>query len=322
MDGMTYDQWRNAKATSNPITLPEEKAKAIKQSFINEYRGVGRRIENYDDTPAQNTTKFHSVLMEKSLGTNYNEFRDIVDNSSVKLLYEKYADKINEYVYNDKKVSHLDNAGNRIVWQMKNYDGLNRWTTLAHESGHWFDKCMAQMSGISWNEAEAINKAVSFNASNGYQKIKLYPSSSDEFLSALRKDMENLKASAKDGTLKAVFLADSAMSNRTHGIQDVLNGFYGTKIRWQHDERYWNSDYNYVKSFRKEKELKNVYNTLGMNVTNQAQVKRLTRQYAASSEAWAHINSGLTVGGEQLAVYEQYMPNAVEAYRKIMAKVN
>lgn len=39
MDGMTYDEWRDAKATSNPITLPEEKGKAIKQSYINEYRG-------------------------------------------------------------------------------------------------------------------------------------------------------------------------------------------------------------------------------------------------------------------------------------------
>lgn len=38
MDGMSYDEWRNAKAKSNPITLPEEKAKAIKQSYINEYR--------------------------------------------------------------------------------------------------------------------------------------------------------------------------------------------------------------------------------------------------------------------------------------------
>lgn len=41
MDDMTYDQWRDAKATSNPITLPEEKGKAIKQSFIREYGGFG-----------------------------------------------------------------------------------------------------------------------------------------------------------------------------------------------------------------------------------------------------------------------------------------
>ena len=36
-DGMTYDEWRNAKATSNPIDLPERKGKAIKESYIREY---------------------------------------------------------------------------------------------------------------------------------------------------------------------------------------------------------------------------------------------------------------------------------------------
>lgn len=38
MDGMSYDEWRNAKATSNPITLQEEKGEAIRQSYIAEYR--------------------------------------------------------------------------------------------------------------------------------------------------------------------------------------------------------------------------------------------------------------------------------------------
>jgi hypothetical protein len=35
---MTYEQWKNEKkSTSNPITLPEEKAAAIRQSYIHEY---------------------------------------------------------------------------------------------------------------------------------------------------------------------------------------------------------------------------------------------------------------------------------------------
>ena len=39
LGGMTWEQWRNGKeAESNPITLPEEKAKAIKWSYIKEYR--------------------------------------------------------------------------------------------------------------------------------------------------------------------------------------------------------------------------------------------------------------------------------------------
>lgn len=35
---MSYSQWKKAKAESNPITLPEEKAESIRQSYINEYR--------------------------------------------------------------------------------------------------------------------------------------------------------------------------------------------------------------------------------------------------------------------------------------------
>ena len=35
---MTYEEWKNAKAKSNPILLPEEKAKKIKQSYIEDYK--------------------------------------------------------------------------------------------------------------------------------------------------------------------------------------------------------------------------------------------------------------------------------------------
>ena len=39
LGGMTWEQWRNEKKSeSNPITLPEEKAKTIKWSYIKEYR--------------------------------------------------------------------------------------------------------------------------------------------------------------------------------------------------------------------------------------------------------------------------------------------
>lgn len=44
---MTYDEWLDAKApvTSNPIDLPEKKAAAFKQSYINEYAG-GHGLES------------------------------------------------------------------------------------------------------------------------------------------------------------------------------------------------------------------------------------------------------------------------------------
>lgn len=36
--GMTYEEWKKAKPKSNPITLPEEKARNIKMKYVNEYR--------------------------------------------------------------------------------------------------------------------------------------------------------------------------------------------------------------------------------------------------------------------------------------------
>ena len=38
MDGMSYDEWKNAHERSNPLTLPEEKGEAIRQSYLAEYR--------------------------------------------------------------------------------------------------------------------------------------------------------------------------------------------------------------------------------------------------------------------------------------------
>lgn len=38
LEGMTWEEWKEAKAESNPITLPEEKAENIKWSYIAEYR--------------------------------------------------------------------------------------------------------------------------------------------------------------------------------------------------------------------------------------------------------------------------------------------
>ena len=36
-EGQSYEQWKNEKAKSNPIDLPEQKSKAIKESYIREY---------------------------------------------------------------------------------------------------------------------------------------------------------------------------------------------------------------------------------------------------------------------------------------------
>ena len=38
LEGMTYEEWKEAKEETNPITLPEEKARNIRNSYIAQYR--------------------------------------------------------------------------------------------------------------------------------------------------------------------------------------------------------------------------------------------------------------------------------------------
>lgn len=47
VDGMSYDEWRNAKAKSGKITAPDDKAKSAKQGYLDEYSGKNKtKAEN------------------------------------------------------------------------------------------------------------------------------------------------------------------------------------------------------------------------------------------------------------------------------------
>ena len=172
-------------------------------------------------------------------------------------------------------------------------------------------------------------------------RIKPSASNSDEFLSALRLDMENLKPllvedenefthssttkvyeylSGKTKLGYEMFKTEAEF-NASSGVQDALDGFYHTLDKgltgWGHGDRYYNGDYN--KRFdNREKELKAALTDLGFDASNQKKVKDITRQYMAAEEAWANVNSAITTNGKELEMMEKYMPNTVDAYRKIV----
>ena len=51
LGGMSYEEWKAEKeSSSNPITLPEEKADNIRASYIREYRGYGGYVKSGRDT--------------------------------------------------------------------------------------------------------------------------------------------------------------------------------------------------------------------------------------------------------------------------------
>jgi hypothetical protein len=135
--------------------------------------------------------------------------------------------------------------------------------------------------------------------------------------------MESLKSGLKDKSLVKELLSSTEMQNASNGLQDALDGFYGTQksglLPWGHGERYYNRVYSrWFKAFGQEKNLKQALTDMGFDASSQAKAKRIARQYEAASEAFANINAALTVGGKQLEVAQKYMPNTLEAYKKII----
>lgn len=281
------------------------------------------------ETPAptepttKNTTAFESAKLKAVMGDKYDAFKAQVEQSESKGLYDKYADTTN-YTLLSAKGSYNPGADTVSFSYETRHEGRDEFSTLSHESGHMFDAKMGRPNYLTYKEVDAINQKCVIGS--GQTKIlKAKPSTSDEFLTALRMDMDALKGSLRDGSLKKEMLATTALRNSTDGVQDALDGFFKTQrdgvLPWGHGERYYNRLYNgWVKGFGLEERLKQTYSELGMNVTSQAKAKDMFRHYEAASEAFANVNAALTVGGAELDAIKKYMPNTLKAYQDIVRK--
>lgn len=88
IDGMSYEEWKNAKAKSNPIDLPEKKAQNIKNSYINEYRrgfGAGAGAETSEPFEHQKATFLeHIDYSDKNLvKSKLEEYEKVIVNEAV-----------------------------------------------------------------------------------------------------------------------------------------------------------------------------------------------------------------------------------------------
>lgn len=272
----------------------------------------------------EQSVPFESAQLKSALTDDqYNEFKGLVDNAPTKDLYDKYADSCNgiESMSSGGSYRPYDDT---VHFSMSTDEGTSEYSTLAHEMSHMFDAHIGQADGLSFNEAGTINDACRFG-SGVNTLLKTGPSSSDGFLSALRDDMNNLKpglAGGRSGTLAQELLSSQTMRNATAGIQDALDGFFGTQdkgiLPWGHGNRYYNRSYNQkVVGFGLDKKLKQAMTDLGMDASSQAKVKTIMRQYEAASEAWANVGSAITCGGPELEAMEKYMPNTVKEYLRI-----
>jgi len=310
VDGnMTYKEWE--KQYVNKDAADDGKALNIDTQ--------SGKVKVSEDIPE--LSKLKASSMEDD---DYNEYFDIVNNHNnedIRRLYKLYANEIDEIKLLGSKTAAYNPASNSLSFNYNSsskYPEINKFGTLAHEYAHFFDE-KAVFNNIHFKEVEAIRDATWMN--NYFKSI---PSSSDEFLEALRKDKEFLSS-----ILTPELKLELKAHNASHGVQDAIDGLFpNARITWGHGERYYNQIYSNIEYFDKfartsnKKALRQVYVDKGFDVSNYGKVKIICRQYTAASEAWANIISAEVCGGEELEYVKKYLPNSYKAMLDILKGVN
>lgn len=305
-DNMNYQEW---KKTFVDGTEDDNRLKTVDKA-------------NKNVTMESEKEVIRDLLKLKSSGMAddaYAEYLDLINNhtdSSIRHLYSKYGDKIDKIKKSANGGAYAPNL-HTIDFSFPQYDDMNKYDTLAHEYGHFFD-AEVTFVGIHFKEIEAIRSATELDT-----LFKSVASSSDEFLEAIRKDKDHIRS-----IFSRDQMADLIAHNASSGVQDVIDGlFTKSRIKWGHGEKYYNRRYAAIESIdktvgsSKKKKLQQVYKDLGFDASNQAKVKSICRQYEAASEAWANIISAEICGGESLEYVKKYLPNSYKAMLEILKGV-
>jgi hypothetical protein len=256
-------------------------------------------------------------LKDAMSNSDYDEYMKILtehSNTSLQKLYAKYADQINGVQYKKDDGYYLP-AENRLVFSypLQKYidNGRSKYHTLAHEYGHFYD-AKADYKGLHFKEVETIHSNTKYQT-NRFAKIA---SSSDEFLTAVRKDRE---------FLKSILTTDVEKDLRDHdassGVQDAIDGLLAHRIKWGHGDKYYNRKYHSVKQFKEHKGLQAAYKELGIDASNLGKTAFECRVYESASEMWANIMGAEVNGGPELEYVKKYLPNSYEAFIEILKGV-
>ena len=249
--------------------------------------------------------------------SDYDEYMKILtehDNSSLQKLYAKYADGISKISKSRGNGCYYPSE-NRLEFDypLQKYidNGKAKYSTLAHEYGHYFDE-KAKYEGLHFKEVELIHSKTKYQK-NRFAKIA---SSSDEFLTAVRKDREYLKSILTTDVEK--YLRDH---DGSYGVQDAIDGLLAHRIGWGHGDKYYNRKYSSVKTLGEHRNLQEVYKELGIDASNLRKTARECRVYESASEMWANIMSAEVNGGSELEYVKKYLPNSYEAFIEILKGV-
>lgn len=256
------------------------------------------------------TTKIKGALSD----ADYQEYLKLVQtNPDIAGLYDT-ADQIGRVTYLKGGGTCWGSSRLEFGFPEPSYikDGMSKYSTLAHEYGHFFDT--RRYDGLTHNEMNGLKKIIRSGTVN-------VASSSDQFLSAMRKDAKFIT-----DHLAEVKKYCTDHRNTSTGIQDAVDGLGLGRIWWGHGDRYYNRFYNSrIKDSSGwtdySKEVKTFYESLGFDASNQAKVKKISRQYETSSELWANIASAVTCGGEELESMKKYFPEATKSFLEITGKL-
>lgn len=259
------------------------------------------------------TTKMKEAMKD----SDYHEYLARLnnhDNLSVQKMYANYADNI-ESVKKMPAGGSYSPAKNSLDFSFPDIrhieNGKDKFSTLAHEYGHFFDK-KCDYNGLNFKEIDAIYRNAPFS-----QKIFTKNASvSDEFLNAVRKDKLFLQENFTN-EIKEVLKKHDASG----GVQDAIDGLFGIRIKWGHGDKYYNRKYATIKISKEQKGLQKAYKELGFDASNQRKVAMICRNYETASEMWANIISAETLGGEMLEYVKKYLPNSYNAAINILKGV-
>lgn len=313
------------KNTPKPTRFTKEQAQNLQLQVLN-------GVANSGGSGIMEIVGDVHLLQSAMSPQDYKNFMDLVRNNSnngIRILYNRYADKLNgvTLISNNSGKAHYDPNDKKVYFRYQTpteiANGRSQFSTLAHEYGHAFER-VANFSGIHFKEIDTLNSATNCSA-YGFQLFKRTPSSSDEFLEAMRKDRDNLKVALK---ASPDVRKDLLSSDASVGVQDAIcgmfSGMYGnsrTGMRWGHKDDYYDRKYFSAKRLGESKQLKSAYLSLGLDASNQAKVKSICRNYETTSELWANISSAVVCGGKELDYVKKYLPNSYNAYLEILKGV-
>lgn len=283
-----------------------------KQKFNIAAKSAPTPVTGFFQDLSGTTTKIKGSMSD----ADYQDFMQIVQsNPEIAHLYE-HADEVTKLTR--VKGGGVCKWGGEIEYDFPENSyikaGMSKWHTLTHEYGHFFDRLGygKTIAGVTFSEIDGLKQILHRSTGNNVF------SSCDQFLAALRRDAASILA---NGTVTGYC---TSHRHTSVGVQDAVDGLGFGRIWWGHGDRYYNRFYNHnVKNsyWDYSADVKRYYQSLGLDASSQAKVKKLTRQYETASELWANFSAAVTCGGEELDSMKQFFPESYQTFLDIIGKV-